>query len=34
MGSEQSSVPPKKQAQRAQQMRRGHTIAVSNIPGN
>ncbi|CAB3257578.1 unnamed protein product [Arctia plantaginis] len=32
MGSEQSSVPPKKQVQRPQQMRRGHTIAVSNIP--
>ncbi|KAJ0182889.1 hypothetical protein K1T71_000865 [Dendrolimus kikuchii] len=31
MGSEQS-VPPKKQAQRAPPMRRGHTIAVTNIP--
>ncbi|KAF9824526.1 hypothetical protein SFRURICE_001174 [Spodoptera frugiperda] len=31
MGSEQSSVPPKKQAQRAPPVRRGHTIAVPNI---
>ncbi|XP_026739781.1 BLOC-1-related complex subunit 5-like [Trichoplusia ni] len=32
MGSEQSSVPPKKQTQRAPPVRRGHTIAVTNIP--
>ncbi|KAL0809206.1 hypothetical protein ABMA28_011430 [Loxostege sticticalis] len=32
MGSEQSSVPQKKQAQRAPPVRRGHTIAVSNAP--
>ncbi|KAG6443939.1 BLOC-1-related complex subunit 5 [Manduca sexta] len=31
MGSEQSSVPPKKQSQRAPLVRRGHTIAVSNV---
>ncbi|XP_028157495.1 uncharacterized protein LOC114350771 [Ostrinia furnacalis] len=32
MGSEQSSVPQKKQTQRAPPVRRGHTIAVSNVP--
>ncbi|CAG4949398.1 unnamed protein product [Parnassius apollo] len=31
MGSEQS-IPPKKQPQRAPPVRRGHTIAVSNLP--
>ncbi|KAJ8706202.1 hypothetical protein PYW08_010828 [Mythimna loreyi] len=30
MGSEQSTLPPKKQAQRAPPVRRGHTIAVPN----
>lgn len=34
MGSEQStSQPPKRQAMRTPPVRRGHTIAVSNIPG-
>ncbi|XP_052749119.1 BLOC-1-related complex subunit 5 [Galleria mellonella] len=32
MGSEQSSVPPKKQTQRAPPVRRGHTIHVTNAP--
>ncbi|XP_060808991.1 BLOC-1-related complex subunit 5 isoform X2 [Amyelois transitella] len=32
MGSEQSSLPPKKPSQRPPPVRRGHTIAVSNVP--
>ncbi|XP_028039417.1 BLOC-1-related complex subunit 5 [Bombyx mandarina] len=31
MGSEQSSVPPKRQTQRVPLVRRGYTIAVSNV---